>query len=103
MRGPRPNRATLEGLNANKGRSVTDHPLPVFGGGERTERKMNMWKGARRFHADESGAVTVDWVVLTAGVVTLVLVAMAGLKGKMTTIGERTEDFLSSQTINTTF
>ncbi len=64
---------------------------------------MKMWKSAKRFHAREDGAVTVDWVVLTAAVVTLVLVAMAGLKGKMTTIGERTEDFLSSRTISTTF
>lgn len=64
---------------------------------------MKMWKSLKRFHADEGGAVTVDWVVLTAGVVTLVLVAMAGIKGKMTTIGDRTEQFLSSQSIDTTF
>ncbi len=64
---------------------------------------MKMWKSAQRFHADEDGAVTVDWVVLTAGVVSLVLVAMAGIKGKMTTIGERTETWLSSQSISTTF
>lgn len=77
--------------------------VPAFGSDEQTEREMKMWKSAKRFHAREDGAVTVDWVVLTAGVITLVLVAMAGLKGKMTTIGERTEDFLSSRTISTTF
>jgi Flp pilus assembly pilin Flp len=77
--------------------------MPVFGGGERTECEMKMWKSIKRFRAEENGAVTVDWVVLTAGVVTLVLVAMAGIKGKMTTIGDRTEQFLSSQSINTSF
>jgi Flp pilus assembly pilin Flp len=30
----------------------------------------------KRFLADESGAVTVDWVVLTAGVVILAVVVM---------------------------
>jgi len=77
--------------------------LPVSGGGERTEREMKVWKSVKRFRAEESGAVTVDWVVLTAAVVSLVLVAMAGLKGNMTSIGQKTESWLSSQSINTTF
>ena len=64
---------------------------------------MKVWKSVKRFRAEESGAVTVDWVVLTAAVVSLVLVAMAGIKGKMTTIGDRTEQFLSAQTISSTF
>lgn len=83
---------------------MCDHrAMPVFGGGERTEREMKMWKNARRFGADEGGAVTVDWVVLTAAVISLVLVAMAGLKGNMTSIGQKTESWLSAQSINTTF
>ncbi|MBC7142518.1 MAG: hypothetical protein H5U18_10260 [Rhodobacteraceae bacterium] len=56
-----------------------------------------------RFEADETGAVTVDWVVLTASVCGLVALAMAGLKGNMTSIGQKTEQFLTAQTINTTF
>lgn len=55
------------------------------------------------FQSDEAGAVTVDWVVLTASVVSLVLVAMAGLKGNMTSIGQRVEDHLMSASIDTTF
>lgn len=64
---------------------------------------MTFWKMISRFEADETGAVTVDWVVLTASVCGLVALAMAGLKGNMTSIGQKTEQFLSSQTINTTF
>lgn len=31
------------------------------------------WKSLEKFAADESGAVTVDWVVLTAAIVAMVL------------------------------
>ncbi len=64
---------------------------------------MTVFKRSKRFLANDDGAVTVDWVVLTASVVGLVLVAMAGLKGQMTSIGQKTESWLSSQSINTTF
>lgn len=64
---------------------------------------MKLWKMISRFEADETGAVTVDWVVLTASVCGLVALAMAGLKGNMTSIGQKTEQFLTAQTINTTF
>ena len=61
---------------------------------------LNIFKS---FKNDESGAVTVDWVVLTAGVVGLVFVAMAGLRGNMTSIGAQAGDTLSGLSINTTF
>ncbi len=64
---------------------------------------MKLWKMISRFEADETGAVTVDWVVLTASVCGLVALAMAGIKGNMTSIGQKTEQFLTAQTINTTF
>lgn len=64
---------------------------------------MKTAKRGKRFLVAEDGAVTVDWVVLTASIVSLVLVAMAGLKGNMTSIGQKTESWLSSQSINTTF
>lgn len=51
---------------------------------------MTVFKRSKRFLANDDGAVTVDWVVLTASVVSLVLVAMAGLKGQMTSIGQKT-------------
>ncbi len=43
---------------------------------------MNMIKN---FFADESGAVTVDWVVLTAAVVGLGIAVMTSIGGKVTT------------------
>lgn len=56
-----------------------------------------------RFRDDDSGAVTVDWVVLTASVVGLVALAIAGLQGNMSSIGQKVENFMSSQDISTTF
>lgn len=56
-----------------------------------------------RFRDDDSGAVTVDWVVLTASVVGLVALAMAGLQGNMSSIGQKVENFMSSQDVATTF
>lgn len=64
---------------------------------------MNIRAMFSRFHADETGAVTVDWVVLTAGVCSLVVIAMAGLKGNMTSIGQRIEDHLMTASIDETF
>ena len=40
---------------------------------------MNIFTKARRVISDESGAVTVDWVVLTAAVVILSIGAIAAL------------------------
>jgi hypothetical protein len=57
-----------------------------------------------RFAAAEDGAVTVDWVVLTAAVVSLVFIAMAGIQGNMSSIGGKVESNLASEVaINTTF
>ena len=64
---------------------------------------MKFFKLAKKFNNEEDGAVTVDWVVLTAGVVGLVFVAMAGLRGNMTSIGAQAGDTLSGLSINTTF
>lgn len=38
-----------------------------------------MFKGIKEFFANESGAVTVDWVVLTAAVVGLAMITYVGL------------------------
>ena len=45
---------------------------------------MKLSKLFKRFQADESGAVTVDWVVLTAAVVGLGIVAMAAIRPAIT-------------------
>ncbi len=52
------------------------------------------------FAEREDGAVTVDWVVLTASVCALVGLAMAGLQGNMSSIGQKVQNFLSSQSVN---
>ncbi len=55
-----------------------------------------------KFGSAEDGAVTVDWVVLTAAVVGLAALAMAGLRGNMTTVGSKAGNIVSTMTINTT-
>lgn len=55
------------------------------------------------FAQDDEGAVTVDWVVLTAAVCGLVVVAMAGLRGNMTSIGSSAGSYVSGISINTSF
>ena len=77
-------------------------PDPV---GKRTKRQKmtSYFKMLRRFSVAEDGAVTVDWVVLTAAVCGLVGLAMAGMRGNMTSVGQKAGDFLSSTPINTTF
>lgn len=57
----------------------------------------------KRFREDDAGAITVDWVVLTASVCGLVALAMAGLQGNMTSIGQKVQVFLSSNSVNSTF
>jgi len=41
----------------------------------------------KKFHADESGAVTVDWVVLTAAIVGLGMVVMKTVGGGIEGLG----------------
>ncbi|WP_284163568.1 hypothetical protein [Frigidibacter sp. SD6-1] len=53
----------------------------------------------KKFNDDETGAVTVDWVVLTAGVVSLVAIAMGAIKGNMSSIGDKVEAYLSSVSV----
>ncbi|MEZ5733014.1 MAG: hypothetical protein R3D97_11890 [Paracoccaceae bacterium] len=64
---------------------------------------MKLWTRISHYSADESGAVTVDWVVLTAAVCSLLAVAMAGIQGNMSSVGQKAGDYLSSASIVTTF
>jgi Flp pilus assembly pilin Flp len=57
----------------------------------------------RKFRNDEEGAVTVDWVVLTAAVVGLGVAALAAVKGGTGALTSKISSHLSSQTISTTF
>lgn len=64
---------------------------------------MKFISSAKRFSADEDGAVTVDWVVLTAGVVALGGMVVAALTANMGNVGARVDSHLSSQSVSTTF
>lgn len=48
---------------------------------------MKLFKLQKAFEKDESGAVTVDWVVLTAAVVGLALLVLGFVRSGLTTAG----------------
>lgn len=62
-----------------------------------------MTKLFKNFFADESGAVTVDWVVLTAAIVGLGIAVMASVSGGLQDLSGDIRDQLTSQGISTTF
>lgn len=47
---------------------------------------MKLFKLANTFKKDEDGAVTVDWVVLTAAIVGLGIAVLASVSGGTTTL-----------------
>ena len=55
-----------------------------------------MFKILRNFRKSEAGAVTVDWVVLTAAVVGLVAAVFVSVLNGSTSVGERTGETLSN-------
>ena len=55
---------------------------------------LNLFKA---FHKDESGAVTVDWVVLTAAIVGLGMVVMVSVGGGITGLGDAIVTDLNSR------
>ena len=59
---------------------------------------MNLLNIFKTFKNDESGAVTVDWVVLTAAIVGLGLVVMTTVGGGIESLGnEINEDLVAAQ------
>ena len=64
---------------------------------------MKFFKLFRTFNDEEDGAVTVDWVVLTAAVVGLGVAALAAVKGGVGQLSTTINGYLSSQTISSTF
>ncbi len=58
-----------------------------------------MLKFINKFRRDEDGAVTVDWVVLTAAIVGLGIAVMSSVGGGTTALGDTISDQLGSQTI----
>jgi len=62
-----------------------------------------MFKLAKNFKNDESGAVTVDWVVLTAAIVGLGIAVLATVSGGVQNLSGDINTQLSGQGISTTF
>ena len=55
----------------------------------------------KRFAKDEDGAVTVDWVVLTAAIVGLGMAALAAVRGGTGALTSKINSHLSNMSINT--
>jgi len=62
-----------------------------------------MFKLAKNFLNDESGAVTVDWVVLTAAIVGLGIAVLAAVSDGVENLSDDIDTQLSGQAISTTF
>ena len=56
-----------------------------------------MMKFFKHFHKDEDGAVTVDWVVLTAAVVGLAVAAYSSIQTGASDLTSRTNTYMDSQ------
>jgi len=53
----------------------------------------------KNFRADEDGAVTVDWVVLTAAVVGLGVAGVATVKGSISTLANKIDQGVSATAV----
>ena len=60
---------------------------------------MTFFANIKNFAADESGAVTVDWVVLTAAIVGLGIAVIASVRTGTTSVGDQIQASLTSATI----
>lgn len=58
-----------------------------------------MMNFVKNFRNDEDGAVTVDWVVLTAAVVGLAIAAYGSIQTGASEMTSQTSTFLSTQTV----
>ena len=62
---------------------------------------MNLLKLAQNFKRDEDGAVTVDWVVLTAAIVGLGIAVLTSVSGGTTSLADKISSELAGTTITT--
>ncbi len=60
---------------------------------------MTFFANIKTFAADESGAVTVDWVVLTAAIVGLGIAVIASVRTGTQEVGDMIQTSLESATI----
>lgn len=62
---------------------------------------MKLFEMIKTFKADEDGAVTVDWVVLTAAIVGLGVVVLTSVAGGTKTLAGKISSSLSSMSVPT--
>ncbi|MEM1064067.1 MAG: hypothetical protein AAF771_10600 [Pseudomonadota bacterium] len=58
---------------------------------------MDFLKLSKRFRKDEDGAVTVDWVVLTAALVGLGIAVIASVREGVNNLGQNISERVESQ------
>ena len=61
---------------------------------------MKIFKIISRYRDDESGAVTVDWVVLTAAIVGIAIAVLAVIRTGVESTGTKINNVLTSQLTN---
>ena len=61
---------------------------------------MKLIETFKNFAKNESGAVTVDWVVLTAAIVGLGIAVVASVGGGITTLGGNIADALDTDVVD---
>ncbi len=61
---------------------------------------MEFFKITKRFKKDEDGAVTVDWVVLTAAIVGLGIAVVASVRTATSDLGNRISDAICSTEVD---
>jgi Flp pilus assembly pilin Flp len=64
---------------------------------------MKFFKLFKNFRNDEDGAVTVDWVVLTAAVVGLGAAALTMVRDQTSTLTGKISTYLNGASVNSTF
>ena len=60
---------------------------------------MKLYNLIKTFKADEDGAVTVDWVVLTAAIVGLGIAVLTSVSGGTTSLADKISSSLSAMSI----
>ncbi len=60
---------------------------------------MEFFKITKRFKKDEDGAVTVDWVVLTAAIVGLGIAVVASVRTATSSLGAKISNAIENQTV----
>jgi len=64
---------------------------------------MSIFTFAKSFRNDEEGAVTVDWVVLTAAIVGLGIAVYGVVSGGIQNLSQQIDTQLETDQINTSF